>query len=66
MINSKDVDYFRARAQEERELSETTADPAIRLIHLHLAQRYQRLVASKTGGRPTLHIAVPAPEYSLS
>ena len=66
MINSKDVDYFRARAQEERELSETTADPAIALIHLNLARRYQRLATSETAGRPTLHIAVPALEYSLS
>jgi len=66
MIDSKDVDYFRARAQEERALSEMTADPAIALIHSNLAQRYQRLVASETAGRPTLHIAVPAQEYSLS
>ena len=66
MIDSKDVDYFRARAQEERELSETIADPAIALIHLNLARRYRRLVASETAGRPILHIAVPAPEHSLS
>ncbi len=66
MIGSKDVDYFRARAQEERARSETTADPAVALIHLNLARRYQRLVASETGGRPTLHLAVPALEYSLS
>jgi len=66
MIDSKDVDYFRARAQEERTLSETTADPAISLIHSNLAQRYQHLVASETAGRPILHIAVPAPEHSHS
>ncbi len=66
MIDAKDVDYFRARAQEERELSETTADRAIVLIHSNLARRYERLVASETAGRPTLHIAVPAPEYSLA
>ncbi len=66
MIDSKDVDYFRARAEEERALSEATADPAVALIHLNLARHYQRLVASETAGRPILHIAVPAPEYSLS
>ncbi len=66
MINSNDVDYFRARAEEERELSETTADPAIALIHSKLAQRYRRLVASESAGRPTLSIAVPVQEYSLS
>ncbi len=66
MINSRDVDYFRARAQEERALSETTADPAIALIHLNLARRYQRLLTSETPVRPTLHIAVPAPEHFLS
>jgi len=66
MIDAKDVDYFRARAQEERELSEATGDPAISLIHSNLAQRYQRLVASENAGRPTLHIAFAAPEHSLS
>ncbi len=66
MIDAKDVDYFRARAQEERALSETTADPAISLIHSNLAQRYQLLLASGTAGRPTLHIAFAAPEHSLS
>ncbi len=66
MIDPKDADYFRARAQEERTLSETTADPAIALIHLKLARRYQHLVASETAGRPTRHIVVRASEYSFS
>ena len=64
MIDSKDVDYFRARAQEERALGETTADPAVALIHLNLAQRYERLVVRGTRSRPTLHIAVSAPDQS--
>ena len=38
---SENIDYFRARALEERERAAAAADPAIRAVHLDFAGRYE-------------------------
>lgn len=56
MIDQDDIAYFNARAIAERELSEHAGTEEAALIHLKLAERYERLVARERQGRPTLHI----------
>ncbi len=56
MIDSTDIDYFQARAREERALSDSAANPAAALIHLNLAKRYERLASAGIPQRQPLHI----------
>lgn len=44
--------YFRLREQQERDRAETSADPAVRAIHLDLAARYARLTRDARGAQP--------------
>ena len=39
-----DAAYFRNRAESERALAETAADPVVASIHRELADRYDRLL----------------------
>ena len=49
-----DSEYFRHRAEAERDLSAKAADPHSAAIHLELAERYESLVAEVR--RPTLRL----------
>lgn len=50
---TSDVDYYRARAFEERERAATPSDPHIASIHGDLAAKYEAL-ASEADVQPTL------------
>lgn len=51
-----DIDYYRARAIEEREKALASDRQNVAEIHLELARLYDALV-SEPAIRPTLHIA---------
>lgn len=42
-----DLDYYRTRADEERERAESSSDPAVRAAHRTMAERYDRLAAGE-------------------
>lgn len=44
--HESDQDYFARRAQEEREVAQSSPDSQSRSIHLELAERYRVLSAS--------------------
>lgn len=50
---TSDVDYYRARAFEERERAVTASNPSIANIHCDLAAKYEAL-AKQGKTRPTL------------
>ncbi len=52
-----DEEYFKARAEAEWRLSETTADVSAAMVHANLAQRYERLAAREAASRPALQMA---------
>jgi hypothetical protein len=41
MRKQGDMDYYRKRALQERELASTSTDAAVALIHRELAERYE-------------------------
>lgn len=41
---SSSLDYYAARAVEERRLAMASADPKVRAVHLELAEKYNQLV----------------------
>ena len=43
MSDKSSVEYFAARALEEREMSITATDPSAAIAHAELADRYQAL-----------------------
>jgi len=53
-----DAAYFRNRAESERALAESAADPVVASIHRELADRYDRLLTE--GERPTLRLVAGA------
>lgn len=57
---SKDIDYYRARAETERRLAAEAANEEVAEIHEELAIQYEALV-ERADLRPTLHIAAAAP-----
>lgn len=61
MTDDDDIAYFTARAAAERALSESASNEVAALVHLKLAERYERLARRQPGGRPTLHIVAPRP-----
>jgi hypothetical protein len=61
MVDADDIAYFTARAAAERALSEASDNQEAALVHLKLAERYERLAARPAGQRPTLHIVAPRP-----
>lgn len=56
MIDSEDIDYFKARALEELALSRSAPNPAAAIIHSNLAKRYERIAAEGTTKRRASHI----------
>jgi hypothetical protein len=46
---ARSPDYYAARAVEERRLAMASGDPAVRAIHLEMAERYDEL--ARSGGR---------------
>jgi hypothetical protein len=56
MLDQQDISYFIARADEEHELSEAAADPAVKQFHANLSKRYANIVARNSQPRPILHI----------
>ena len=61
MVDADDIAYFTARAAAERALSEASDDEAAALVHLKLAERYERLATRPADARPRLHIVAPQP-----
>ena len=57
MIDDDDLAYFHERAASERLLSEKATDARAALMHLNLAERYERLASRMTVKRPVIHIA---------
>lgn len=55
---STDLDYYRVRERQERARAEHSTDPAARIAHLRMAERYHRIVES--GELPQLR-ARPSP-----
>ena len=55
---SEDLDYYRGRALEERELAEAADRQDVAEIHRELARLYEALVA-EPALRPTLRISFP-------
>ena len=43
-MTSRDVEYYRRRAQQERESAERSDDTGARRIHLEMAERYSAMV----------------------
>ena len=62
MTDDDDIAYYTARAAAERELSESAGNEVAALVHLKLAERYERLAAREGDKRPTLHIVTPQPQ----
>jgi hypothetical protein len=56
MLDRQDLDYFTARAVEERELSESADDPIAKQLHANLSKRYESIVRRNNNHRPILHI----------
>ena len=48
-MSPEDIEYFRARAAQEREVADSATDPATRAAHLALATKYEALAESGTG-----------------
>lgn len=48
-----DLDYYRARALEERDRAAAASDPSIANIHLELAAKYEER-AEEAGAGPSL------------
>ncbi|MEO9130694.1 MAG: hypothetical protein ABI240_05740 [Sphingomonas sp.] len=58
MSDANDREYYAARAQAARALSEGASDPGIAKIHAEMAERYELLAAaSPSRQRPRLHVA---------
>ena len=57
-MSQKDVDYYRGRAAEEREMALAADRQDVAAIHLELASLYDALVDVRAM-RPKLHIAAP-------
>ena len=55
-MSERDRAYYASRAEVEREMSETTADPVVAAIHAELAAGYERLTAIRPGKPPDLYI----------
>ena len=55
---SSDVEYYRHRASEERELARDARRADVAAIHEELARQYEALV-NRAELRPTLRIAFP-------
>lgn len=49
-----DAQYFRARADCERDLAASCDNPVVAQVHLEMAQRYEALI--NDGGRRTLKL----------
>jgi hypothetical protein len=58
-MTPNDVDYYRARAIEERENALAADRQNVAAIHLELARLYDALV-NEPAIRPTLRIATPS------
>lgn len=56
MVDSDDIRYFKERANQERELSESATSELAAQAHLSMADRYDRLAAGLAPERPTLRI----------
>jgi len=46
MTNRSDLDYFAARGEAERRLSESSTDPVVAAIHAQMAICYEKLARS--------------------
>ena len=57
-MSEKDVEYYRARAAEEREHALASHRQNVAEVHLELARLYDALV-NEPEIRPTLRIATP-------
>ena len=55
-MSERDREYYTSRAEVEREMSETTADPVVAAVHAELAAGYERLTAKRSGKPPALYI----------
>ena len=52
---SPDREHYQARSAECRRLAAAAADPAVKLIHLDMATRYDFLARTAGEARPQLH-----------
>lgn len=52
-MQTDNLDYFRRRADEERQIAATSEDNAVAAAHLKMADEYQKRV-EELRGRPTL------------
>jgi len=51
-------EYYQRREQQERELAASCVDPAIKAIHLQMAEEYARLAnGGAESSRPSMPIA---------
>lgn len=48
MLDTNDLDYYRKRERTAREHAAAATDPAIRSVHLEMAERYAGLIAERT------------------
>lgn len=53
-MSCNDTQYFRGRAEFERDLAASCHNPAVAQVHLEMAQRYEALI--NDGGRRTLKL----------
>ena len=52
-MSSKDANYARMRAVEERERASAAANPRIRAIHMELASKYDELAGNLNSAEET-------------
>ena len=57
MSEARDRSYYSSRAEQENELGEQAADPAVAAIHFELADRYSLLAEGIPTLRPELRAA---------
>jgi hypothetical protein len=53
-MSGADSNYFRRREQEARQLAENASNPAVRAIHLEMADTYARRARQSEHRRPPL------------
>jgi hypothetical protein len=49
-MDDRDFSYFHRRLAEEQAAAERSSDPAVQMVHLRLAERYETYLAQRTGG----------------
>jgi len=54
MTNQSDFDYFAARGEAERQLSQSSTDPVVAAIHAQMAICYEKLAREAAAPRPIL------------